>query len=75
MSGGFYDEKVPILWEELRTREKMVFKRVLAEFTKEERKSKFCGALIEGKIISNYVFPWTKHTCGGCGQVGICHCV
>jgi hypothetical protein len=51
--------------------EEMVFKRGLAELTKEERKSKFCRALIEGRIISNYVFPRTKYICGGCGKVSI----
>jgi hypothetical protein len=49
-----------------------VFKRGLAELTKEERKSKFCKALIEGRIISNYVFSRTKYICGGCGEVSIC---
>jgi hypothetical protein len=48
-----------------------VFKRGLAEFTKEERSSKFCKAMIERRIISNYVFPRTKYICGGCGEVSI----
>jgi hypothetical protein len=49
--------------------EKMVFKRGLAELTIEERKSKYCKAIIEGRIIQNYVFPRTKFVCGGCGEV------
>jgi len=52
--------------------EKMVYKRGLVELTKEERESKFCKALIEGKIITNYVFPRTKYVCGGCGEVSDC---
>ena len=50
----------------------MVYKRGLVELTKEERESKFCKALIEGKIITNYVFPRTKYVCGGCGEVSDC---
>ena len=50
----------------------MVFKRGLAEFTKEERAGKYCKALIEGRVVLNYVFPQTKYICGGCGEVSIC---
>jgi hypothetical protein len=36
--------------------------------------SKFCKAVIEGRIISSYVFPRTKYICGYCGEVSIgCH--
>jgi hypothetical protein len=48
-----------------------VFKRGLAELPKEERNSKFCKAVIEGRIISNYVFLQTKYIRGGCGKVSI----
>jgi hypothetical protein len=52
--------------------ERMVFKRGLAELPLEERKSKFCKDVIEGRIISNYVFPRTRYICGGCGEVSAC---
>jgi hypothetical protein len=51
--------------------EEMVFKRGLSELPKAERKSKYFRAVIEGRIISNYVFRLTKYVCGGCGEVSI----
>jgi hypothetical protein len=49
----------------------MVFKRGLLELPKAERKSKYSRAVIEGRIISNYVFWLTKYIGGGCGEVSI----
>jgi hypothetical protein len=48
-----------------------VFKRGLSELPKLEPKSKYSRAVIEGRIISNYVFRLTKYICGGCGEVSI----
>lgn len=52
--------------------EEMVFERGLAELPIEERNSPFCRALIEGRVIMNYVWPRTKYICGGCGEVRMC---
>jgi hypothetical protein len=41
------------------------------ELTIEQRESKFYKALIEGKIIFNYVFSRSKYICGGCGEVSM----
>ena len=51
--------------------EEMVFRRGLLELPKAERKSPYSRAVIEGRIISNYVFQLTKYVCGGCGEVSI----
>ncbi len=51
--------------------EEMVFRRGLLELPKAERKSPYSRAVIEGRIISNYVFRLTKYVCGGCGKVSI----
>jgi hypothetical protein len=51
--------------------EEMVFKRGLSELPKAERKSEYSKAVIEGRIVSNYVFRLTKYICGGCGEVSI----
>jgi hypothetical protein len=51
--------------------EEMVFKRGLSELPKAEWKSKYSRAVIEGRIISNYVFWLMKYICGGCGEVSI----
>jgi hypothetical protein len=51
--------------------EQMVFRRGLSELPKAERKSKYSRAVIEGRVVSNYVFRLTKYICGGCGEVSI----
>ena len=51
--------------------EEMVFRRGLSELPKAERKSPYSRAVIEGRIIWNYVFRLTKYVCGGCGEVSI----
>ena len=48
-----------------------MFKRGLSELPLAERKSELSIAIIEGRIISNYVFRLTKYICGGCGEVSI----
>jgi hypothetical protein len=49
----------------------MAFKRGLAELTKEQRNSSYYRAVVQGRVIRNYVFSRTKYVCGGCGEVSI----